>query len=457
MAFIRRIKKGNSVYLAKVESYREAGSVKQRVLEYIGKEVDGKPVEKVDIQKVNVSSVKRYLDIEILHQLATELGLPSMLGVHFKPIFALIYAHLLHKSSINRLPTWFEQTAVYEILSCNPFSTKDLYESLSELENVDFEKIEKHLIAFWKKVDPRDHKSVVLDVTDTYFSGSTADCKPRRGKDGNVSKLLQIALIVSFKNGFPLLHKTFEGNVSNVKIFQDMLKSVADNGLRGIILDRGFFSKENIQSLKKLGMNMIVGVRQTSLIQKNYLDKIHRDKIYNQRNQVILKATIVYINAFRYLGGELIVIYNPTLEVLKRDKILADGEERKNIQYVGYSLIYHTTKCGTNEVVRKYFEKDVVERAFKTLKVPLALRPIRVWLRRHVESHVKLCYLAMSILSLLDYRSRKISITGTEALKKMQQIYRVNLKHAETKKEWVKVVTMEKSQKELLKVLDCSV
>lgn len=457
MAFIRKIKKGNSTYLAKVESYREAGTVRQRVLEYIGKEVNGKPVVKVDIQKVNVSSVKRYLDIEILHQLSTELGLPAMLGINFKPILALIYAHLLQKNSIRRLPEWFEQTTIYETLSCNPFSTKDLYESLSHLENIEFEIIEKQLIGFWKKLAPGDHNSVVLDVTDTYFSGSTTECKPRRGKDGNVSKLLQIGLIVSFKNGFPLLHKTYEGNVSNVKIFQDMLKSIADNGLRGIILDRGFFSKENIISLKKLGMHVIVGVKQTSVIQRKYLDKIRRDKIYNKKNQVILKETIVYISSFRYLGGQLIIIYNPALEVLKRDKILSGEEEGRDIKYVGYSLVYHSTKYDDNEVVKKYFEKDVVERAFKTLKGPLSLRPIRVWLRRHVEAHVKLCYLAMAILSLLDFRSKKIKLTGTEALKKMQQIYKVNLKHAVTKREWVKVVTLEKSQKELLKVLKCSV
>ena len=41
MAFIRRIKKGDAVYLAKVESYREDGKVKQRVLEYVGKEENG--------------------------------------------------------------------------------------------------------------------------------------------------------------------------------------------------------------------------------------------------------------------------------------------------------------------------------------------------------------------------------------------------------------------------------
>ena len=132
-------------------------------------------------------------------------------------------------------------------------------------------------------------------------------------------------------------------------------------------------------------------------------------------------------------------------------------EKGKNIRYVGYSLVYHNTEYTEAEVIKKYFEKDVVERAFKKMKGPLSLRPIRVWLRRHVVAHVKVCYLSMTILSLLEYKSSKIKISGIDALKKMQYIYKVKLRHSDTKKEWDKVVTMGKTQEDLLKILKCSV
>ena len=70
MAFIRKIKKGNATYLAKVESYREDGKVKQRVLEYIGKEENGVAIQKVDINKIEVQNVKHYADVSVLHQLS---------------------------------------------------------------------------------------------------------------------------------------------------------------------------------------------------------------------------------------------------------------------------------------------------------------------------------------------------------------------------------------------------
>jgi transposase len=456
MSFIRKIKKGGAVYLARVESYREGGKVKQRVLEYIGKEVGGEPVVKVDIQKVDVASVKRYLDIEVLHRLACELGLPEMLGKRHKPLLAMVYAHLLQKKGINKLPEWFEHTTMYNVLQCKPFTTKGLYESLTGLDGIEFEMIERQIISFWRSLAPGDNNTVVLDVTDTYFAGSTAESKPRRGKDGNISRLLQIGLVVSFVHGFPLLHKTYEGNIHNVKVFQDLLKEIADNGLKGIVLDRGFFSKDNIKDMVELGMNMIVGVKQTGALQKQYLDKIVRDEIYDKDHQVVLKETTVYTKSFDYLEGKLIVIYNPALEVLKRDKILAEqkeGDGPADIKYAGYSLVFHNTGHADMEVIKKYFDKDIVERAFKTLKGPLSLRPIRVWLRTHVQAHVKLCFLAMSILSLLDFRSRKLKINGIEALRQLQHAYKVKLKHAETKKEWEKVVTLTKAQQDLLKAL----
>ena len=43
MSFIRKIKRGNSVYLAEVENHRNAeGKVVQKHIRYIGKEVDVK-------------------------------------------------------------------------------------------------------------------------------------------------------------------------------------------------------------------------------------------------------------------------------------------------------------------------------------------------------------------------------------------------------------------------------
>ena len=73
---------------------------------------------------------------------------------------------------------------------------------------------------------------------------------------------------------------------------------------------------------------------------------------------------------------KLVVVYNPELEVLKKE--LNFEKEIESNQDIGYSLIYHNTAHSSEEVVRKYYDKEMVERAFKQIKGVLSLRPILI-------------------------------------------------------------------------------
>lgn len=457
MAFIRRIKKGDAVYLAKVESYREDGKVKQRVLEYVGKEENGKPVQKLDINQLGVENVQHYADVKVLHQLALELNLNYLLGKHHKSIIALLIAHLICKGSILRISEWVKHSTITEVLDMEELSTDMLYRALDYLEDCDFEKVEHSISHYWKKIASDDTKSFVLDVTDTYYSGSKDDSSARRGKDGKVSKLVQIGLGVSFKNGFPIFHKAYSGNISNIKVLEDLMRVMASRGIESIIMDRGFYSENNVSDLDKLKIKMIVGVKQSIGIKKELLDTVERDKIYTAKNQVVLKNTMVYTQEFPFLFGKIIVIYNPKYETLKRDKLLSESATDKDVKYVGYSLIFHNTILKSAEVVKNYFDKDVVERSFRTMKGDVQLHPIRLWLPRRVNAHIKICYLSMCILSLIKYKCKTINVSPAEVLTELQSVYKVNLKHAKTKQAFSKIVTLSNRQKSILKTLKCSV
>ena len=457
MAFIRKIKKGDAIYLAKVESYRQDGKVKQRVLEYVGKEEDGVPIQKVDINKIEVENVKQYADISVLYQLALELKLNYLLGKHHKPIIALLIAHLICKGSILRIGRWIENSTIKEMVGVNELTTAMLYNCLDDLEECSFETIEQGIFEHWLKIAPGDNQSFVLDVTDTYYNGRHDQSMQRKGKDGKVSKLIQIGLGVSFENGFPIFHKSYNGNISNIKILEDLMRIMAQRGINTIVMDRGFYSQSNVEDLNKLKMIMIVGVKQSAGIKKNILDKIERDKIYAAKNQVTLKDTYVYVQELEFLFGKMIVIYNPKYEALKRDRMLADEATDKEVKYVGYSLIFHNTKFKPDIVVKKYFDKDVVERSFRTMKGDAQLHPIRLWLPKRVNAHIKICYLSMCLLSLIKYRCSKISTSPAEIIQELQTVYKVNLKHSKTRQRFTKVVTLSNNQKNILKALKCSV
>src|SRR3984893_13880418 len=171
MAFIRKIKKGNAIYLAKVESYREDGKIKQRVLEYVGKQDNGIAVQKIDINKIEVTNVQHYADVTILYQLAVELKLNYLLGKYHKSIIALLIAHLICKGSILRVSKWIENSTIKEVIGLNELTTETLYNALDHLDECNFDVIERSIFEYWLKIDPDDSKSFVLDVTDTYYNG----------------------------------------------------------------------------------------------------------------------------------------------------------------------------------------------------------------------------------------------------------------------------------------------
>lgn len=137
----------------------------------------------------------------------------------------------------------------------------------------------------------------------------------------------------------------------------------------------------------------------------------------------------------------------------RRESLYDRGGEEDEAAFLGYSLIFHNTDLGVGAVVGKYFDKDVVERSFKQLKGILSLRPVRVWLRSHVEAHIKICYVAYAILSLLQCEVARLDISAVEALEVIRPGYRVKLKDVASGFEWEAFVELKKVQERIRNVV----
>lgn len=450
MVFIRKIKTKSGTYLAEVEGYRDdAGKVHQKFIRYLGKEINGKATKRVLTSEISVKNVKRSLDVLCINSIAKELGITNIMNKHF---IALIYSQLLEKRSINKLEDWLRFTEIPEILEIDDVSIKKLYESLNDVEDVEFKRIDSEMHNVFTKYDDSINVAVI-DVTDTYFEGDSEEIQRRRGKDGKVKKLLQIGLAVSFKKGFPLFHKRYQGNLSNIQIYKDMTLDLKERGMDSVIIDRGMMSTENLQMTLTMQLKVIAGLKKTPTIASQFLSKISRDEIYSLKNMVKLKNTEVFINTFNYNDGKLIAIYNPALEVIKKQLHLNRNTDVTD-PFIGYSLIYHNTDDSSPEIVKKYYDKEIVEQAFKQIKGVLNLRPIRVWLKDHVQAHIRICYLAYAILSLMNYKLRKLDISAVDALNSLKHGYKVNLRIEKDNLELPLFVPLEPKQKKILQALN---
>ena len=77
-----------------------------------------------------------------------------------------------------------------------------------------------------------------------------------------------------------------------------------------------------------------------------------------------MKNTHVYAESMDFLSGKLIVVYNPYLEAIRREHYYEHSSDEGIASLLGYSLIFHNTSLSREEVVKKYYSKDSVERAF---------------------------------------------------------------------------------------------
>jgi transposase len=451
MSFIRKIKTKSGTYLAEVENYRDKGKVKQKFIKYLGREVNNKPAKKILTTDIEIKNVKRSIDVYAIHKLNEKLNLNSQIGSLTQ---ALVYSQILDNNSINKLEKWLEVTEIPDILEIKDFSTQKLYEEIRNISELNFEKIEQNLFSNFKDFESIKD-AAIIDVTDTYFEGKKIEGKSRKGKESKVKKLIQIGLAVSLKHGFPIFHKTYHGNLSDLQIFKDMALNLKERGIKSLIMDRGMLSIPNLKILLKLGLKTISGIKNGVIETKNIIKTINREEIYSYKNRVKLKNTSVYIKSFNFMEGTLIVCYNPQLEWIKRESSYEKEDESEKTKYLGYSLIFHNTELDNKEVVKKYYEKDVVERAFKQMKGILNLRPIRAWLREHVESHVKICYISYAILAYMHYKLNE-QFSVIDALEQLKYGYKVKLYDKINKHEWDLTIPLKPEQEKILKLIECS-
>ena len=145
MSYIKRSKRNGKIYLSEVENRKVNGKVKTKHLRYIGKEVDGETILSSSISTVEVEQVKVYGPLLILHHIAQEIELPSLLGEYADEILSMVYAHCLNFESVNHMPEWFKRTDLNVLLDIDDLTERRLLNALDALEDEDTSKLQKRI------------------------------------------------------------------------------------------------------------------------------------------------------------------------------------------------------------------------------------------------------------------------------------------------------------------------
>jgi transposase len=490
MSYIRKRVKNGKTYLEEVESVRIDGKVVQKHIKYLGKEADKKTRLNTSLDDIAIDEVKLYGPLMVLNYLSEQIGLSELLGKHGDEILSLVFAHCINYKSLNHMTRWFERTDLNMILTLDNLTEDRLLNALDSIEDPDkVEKIQRSIFNKVKKIYKLEDSGVVYDVTNTYFCGKKCTLGKYGHDKGGVKgrPLIQIGLGVTKKDGIPIFHKTFNGNIADSRTLRDLITYIHtyNEKFNLMIFDRGITSAANILELKKLNIDSICGIASNNKLKNKARVLIAKKNIVDIKYRVKINKTVFYAFPTTYtlgkIKGTLLICYNKqkgeesrearydevqnAYSLLKEGRIIKPSLEKyfKNgnlnrtalaaaEELDGFTFLFSTIKMPTSDIIRLYFsDKDVIEKAFQSLKGVVNIRPIRHWLYNRVKAHVFICYLSYLLLSLLKFKLKKIKMSPVQALSELDTLYKVYIRDKKSGFIGSKTVALTKTQEIVVK------
>jgi len=300
--FVRVIKSKNHEYVKVVESYREDGKVKQRVIANLGKleNISPKDAENISSKLLLLAKSKKAVTKEnslpeieeldrynygyiIYRKLWNRFKLDDILDrlvedraieYDFKSVvFSMVVDRLLKpKSKLALVENREDYFHINDELHIN-----HIYRSLDILAENKIN-IEESLFTQNKSLYNISTDIVFYDVTTFYYESKNENDLKKFGysKDGKFGDVQVVMGLLIDKNGLPIGYELFSGNTFDSKTMVRVLDNLKgkfnlDNVV--IVADRGLNSKINLKYIKDAGYDYLMAVSIKSLNQ-SMKDKI---------------------------------------------------------------------------------------------------------------------------------------------------------------------------------------
>ena len=267
--------------------------------DYIGKIVDGQfsPNKKYLLQLQEEAKVVRpgpvptadckrqfYGATYLLDCIGEKLGITDDLKACFpnlyKQIMSISYFLVLENGlSMYRFRKWslIHRHPYGEVLSSQHIS--DLLGAIPESSKMEFFRrqakrwAEKEFLAF-------DTTSI------SSYSDAIRLAKYGKNKEGDDLKQINLALLYGETSMLPVYCRKLPGNTADVTTVTNILKDIdfLEMVKLNLVMDRGFYSKENINNLMKQHPKFLIGVRTSIRMVKDHLETIRGDKFISWEN-----------------------------------------------------------------------------------------------------------------------------------------------------------------------------
>lgn len=291
------------------------------------------------------------------------------------------------------------------------------------------------------------------------YSEQLAQVQYGNNKEDDRLPQINLAMVFGEESNLPFYYRKLAGNIPDSKTVRNLLADLDVLGFSNVklVMDRGFFSKDNVNGLFKEHLKFLMSVKMSLLFIRRELDKIYDGfrsfDCYNEKHGLYartVQTTWDYEQSRPYKGDtlagskRLYIHFYFNIDKAAGDekafdkKLLAlrhELEEGKRVaehesQYARYFEIKTTPKRGTQirvkedavALVKRYYgffalitnetmdavtalelyrNKDVVEKAFGNLKERLNMRRMLVSSEQSLDGKLFVQFIALIYLSYI--------------------------------------------------------
>lgn len=475
--FVRQKKNKSGVVSVQVI---DKSSGKYKLLKTIGSSNDSSEIEKFvvearnfikETQKLNefdFSNSNQLIQNVLKNITALKLsGIDLVLGKIFDEIgFNKIEDDLFKDLVLYRLVYPKSKLKTTEYLyrySQKNYSEDDIYRYLDKLYSKQKEIVQQISFNHTQFILGPDISVVFYDVTTVYFESDNEDEFRKTGfsKEGkHQNPQIVLGLLVS-KNGYPLAYDIFEGNKFEGHTMLpviDAFKSKYKLEQLVIIADSGLLSSNNIEELKEKQYEFILGARIKSE-SKLIKEKILVLNLKNGESEIIekedLKLIITYsdsrakkdkLNREKGLkklekqikAGKLTKAsinnrgYNKYLKLEGELKVIIDKNKfKEDAKWDGLKGYLTNAKLTKDEILENYNHLWQIEKAFRTAKTDLKIRPIYHRKKKRIEAHICLTFVAYKVYKELErqLKEKNSSLSPEKVIEILQSIFQIEIKN----------------------------
>jgi len=209
-----------------------------------------------------------YLFNQIGKQTGVEEDLKTCFPENYKKILSIAYYLILEENnSLSRFSHW-------QRLHIHPYDKDITSQRSSELfQSID----EENRMCFFGKQGKRrlEREYWAFDTTSiSSYSEVLKQVKKGRNKEHDRLSQINLALLFGEESGLPFYYRKLPGNITDVKTVKQLMHEFDIMGYKkvSVVLDRGFYSKGNIDALYKNHQKFVIGVKLSLVYVKEVLE-----------------------------------------------------------------------------------------------------------------------------------------------------------------------------------------